>query len=311
MGGFTVRHARQTPVVIAGGAPANLLMILQGQTSPNSTPSAPTPPFPDQMSLAWDAVGGASSYKIYRTAANGSTFSLYDTSASNTYTDLGAIGCVGVTAGSAGPPPVANYVANTYLYKVSAVVSGVETAQSTTQKFQVYKNGVASGWGGDYSFPNPGVNCFIDYNDTVGDPAGCVKFNFTGASFAGFQPYMGNNMTLWNAWSGAFNFLTFDLKPTISGQTWQLNPLRVGDVPIYNTSGGQTAIVINGNLGPVPTNGQWDTYKIALSTMLNDYGSAGTGPPVIQRAIYKFAIQDTTGNASGTFYMRNVFYSAT
>lgn len=304
-----------TPNVPNAGAPTNLYMTLQGQTSPNSTTAPPAPQSPNSLTIVWDISAGASSYNVYR-SVNGGGFTLYATNVlSNIFTDSAATNCVGSTPGSNGPPPVLNYSANTYQYKVTAIVGGVETAQSGTQSFVLYRNGAGpsvsggGGWGGDFSFPNPGINVFVNYNDTVGDTNGCVSFTFNSA-FAGFQPYVGNNANTWNLWSKAFNFLNFDLKPTIVGQTWNINTLRVGDVPIFNNVGGQTSIDVT-TFGPAPVNGTWGTYKAPLTTILHDFGSNGAGPAVDQYAVYKFAIQDSTGNASGQWYMRNVYYSPT
>lgn len=297
-----VTSGLQMPVVSVS-PPISLFMGLQGQVAPNTTPSPPSPSSPNVTGIYWPTVPGAV-YNIYRNAVQ-----IAANWPAPPYLDQTAALSVNGVAGSS--PPY--YLGSRWIYTVTSVINGVESAPSPTQGFLVYDKGQgpsvagAGGWGGDFSFPNPGINCFVDYNNTVGDPNGCVSFSFNSA-FAGFQPYMGNNATLWNMNARAFTKLQFDLKPTIVNQSWQLNPLRVGDVPIYNTSGGQTAIPINGNLGPTPTSGQWDTYVCPLALMLNDFGPSGLGPPVFQPSVYKWAIQDTTGNATGLWYVRRVFY---
>lgn len=246
------------------------------------------------------------SYNVYR-STNGGAYAKIGNTAALSYTDLAATLCVNGTQGAT--PPY--YVANTYLYKITAVdTQGIESPQSESQSFDMYKDGTFN-WAGDYSYPNPPTGITIDYNN-VGQQQGlnaCVKVSVN-SGFAGWQPYSGNLVTLWNMWGGAFNYLYFDLKPAAAGQTWGLNPLRVGDIPIYNSQGQQISFNV-ADYGPAPVAGVWATYKIPLAVMLNDFGPTGAGPATYQHAIYKFAIQDTTGSSSRIWYADNIRYSPT
>ncbi len=281
-----------------GAAPTGLLIALIGQSSSNSTPSPPTPPLPNQQSLIWDSYPGASSFNVYRTAANGSTFSLYDTSATNSYTDLAATLCVSGTAG-AGPE---YYVANVYLYKVSAIVSGVESALSTTQSCIFYANGVQDHTGGDFN-----VSCTSDYANATGSPPGghslCLKNTITGA-FGDWLPWSGNNTTQWNLPVGAYTKLRIDIKAMQSPAALTLRALRVGDVQI-NAQGGGPLDVSLGNYATFVT-GSWVTFIVPLADLLTDWTS---GSAVLQRAFYKTNVSDQTGNTSNIYFIDNFMFT--
>ena len=288
-----------TAVVVGAGsspgAPTNLLMSLIKQNSSNSTPSPPTPPLPNQQRLIWDSYPGASSFNIYRTAANGSTFSLYDTSATNSYTDLAATLCVSGTAG-AGPE---YYVANIYLYKVSAMVSGLESALSATQSCILYANGVQDHIGGDFN-----VSCTSDYANATGAPLGghtlCLKNTIT-AAFGDWLPWVGNNATQWNLPVGAYTKLRIDVKAMQSPAALTLRALRVGDVQIQAQGGGPLDVPL-GNYATF-VNGSWVTFIVPLVDLLTDWTS---GSPVLQRAFYKTNVSEQTGNTGGIYFIDNM-----
>lgn len=279
-------------------APTNLTLTLQGQSTPNSTTSPPTPPQPNSQSLAWDSIPGAT-YNIYRSTLSAiSGFSLYDTAVTNSYTDVAANNCVNGTLGS-GPQ---YYVGNTYWYRVSAVVNGVEGPKSDTQRFVIYQNGTYN-WGGDFTPPNTTVN----YNDTTGGPQGgtadiAVAFTAAGGSFV---PYTGNLATQYNLWAGAFAFLSLDLRPSIVGQSWRMFAQRYSNVSLYDNIGSVYTIDPT-TYGPAPVNGAWATYKIPLSALLSDFSPSGTLGPVQQFAMFEFDIVDNTGNSSGTWFIDNI-----
>lgn len=293
------------PQAGAPSAPTKLLMVLQGQDSPSSTTSAPTPTNPNRIDIAWTA-GAAGDhpidhYEIYR-STDGTTFTPYATSTTTTYSDTNATNAVSGTAGAAAP----YYTATTYFYEVSAVdTANVEGPRSTTQSFVVYSNGTFN-WGGDFDYG--GLQS--DYQDTTGGSNGDakdIKVTVDGA-YGGWLPYSGNLVTQWNMWAGAFGYLELDLKPTISGQKWGMSFVRVGDVPIYDDTGTSPGIDL-ADYGPAPVANTWGHYKIPLQDVLTDYGPAGTGPAVLENAIYKFGLQDKTGNASGTWYIDNVVFT--
>lgn len=301
--GFTPRTVGSAPV--PPSAPSNLQVLLQGQTSANNTPSPPTPTSPNFTKIGWAAASPGSrplgSYNIYR-GVNGGALTLYDNVPSSvlTYSDSNATLSINGTAGS-GPQ---YYTANTYQYKVSAVDNqGLEGPLSTTQKMIVYQNGQMN-WLGDYSF---GVS--VNYNDTTGVPQGGtadIACTIT-TPYGGFLPVSGNLYTQWNMWVGACNYLQMDIKPTQNGQRLQLYCVRVGDVNIYNSSG-QSYNSDFANYGPPLTNGVWGTYRFPLPNILTDYGPSGTFGPAVQYAVYKFAVQDQTGNAGVVFYVDNIMY---
>lgn len=297
---------------LTGGSvagPTGLVMTLQGQTSANNTPSPPTPTSPNSQTLSWNAVTGATAYKIYR-SVNGGAFVLYASPAGTvtTFTDGAATNCVNGTAGATQP----QYAANTYLYKVTAVVSGVESSQSATQSAIFYQNGVRTCNGGDLDFGGMTSN----YNDTTGAPQGGTAdiLNTVTGAFAGWLPYSGNDATQWNMWLGPYNYLYIDLKPSVANQIWNIYFARVGDILIYNSGGGTNVITINASTpyGPAPQLGVWATYKIPLATILKDYGSpAFSGGPVQQNAFYKFAVQDQTGLTNNRWWVDNVIFAPT
>jgi hypothetical protein len=144
----------------------------------------------------------------------------------------------------------------------------------------VYYNGMFD-WPGDYSFvltPN--------YADTTGAPLSGTKDIkvVTNSPYGGWLPYAQN----WSFDSRPYTKLTFALKPTIANQAWQIFFVKVGDVPV-----GITLDVTK--YGPAPVAGKWGVYTIPLA----DLGVLGT-------TIYKFGIQDQSGQAPNTWYIDNV-----
>ncbi len=285
--------------------PTNLLMVLQGKDTANNNTDAGTPQDPNRTVISWTAstvtTYAIASYNVYR-STDGVNYSLYANTTSTTYTDTAATGCVNGTAGSTAP----YYTANTYFYQVTAVdVMGNESVGSGSQAFNVYFNG-AFNWGGDYSFGGVAIN----YSDTAGSPEeGPYDISVAlGGAYGGFQPYAGELTTQWNMWAGAFEYLEFDLKSSVSTQTWAISAHRVGDVPIYDDTGSAAYITIGNGFNTYGTfsAGGWVHYKIPITALWTDYGPTGAGPPVLQNAVYKFAIQDQTGNASGTWYVDNI-----
>lgn len=275
----------------------NLLMDLQGQTSSNSTPSAPTPPFPNQQKIRWDAVSGATGYNIYRSVNGGAFGSVYATSATNSYTDLAATLCVNGTAG-AGPD---FYVPNIYLYKVSATAGVIEGPQSATQSCIYYANGVQEHTGGDF---NNGAT--TDYANTGGSPQGghtlCMLMTTT-AAFGEWIPWAGNLSTQWNLPLGAYNYFQLDVKANQSSSL-QFVPIRVGDVAIQAQGGGQ--IILPSTSYATLVNGSWVTIKIPLSDLMTDWTS---GSGVQQETWYKCGIQSTSGSTGQSFYVDNVTFT--
>jgi hypothetical protein len=295
-----------TPVAAGGGGggsgpfATSLRVILQGQTVPNSTGS--TPPAPtngNYQKLSWAAVAGATLYKVYRTAANGVTFppTPYGTSTTNSFADTAATGCVSGVVGPSGPG-LANYVANRYLYQVTAVVGGVESAPSATQSYDHFTNGVLFGIGGTF---NSGVS--ENDNCTVAPMSGSAKFiriTQTG-SFGFYLPYSGNNFSQWNEYLAGVNYFDFWCRCS-AGVSLGLGFHRAGDVLIYNSSGGAKSVDLSSYATFVANT--WIHYKIPIADILGDYSASGAGPMVIQRAFYKYLFQDHN-NTFGTWDFDN------
>ena len=160
--------------------------------------------------------------------------------------------------------------------------------------FVVYADG-AFNWPGDYSY-----SAKINYRDAAGKPpTGTydLSVSLTG-SWGAWQPYGPS----WNFDLKPFNYLQFDLKPTIAKQQWNCFALMVGDKNIVDTSGNQIAVDIN-KYGPAPQPGVWATYKIPLAAIMTHQG-------VQLKAMYKFDIHDETGLATNVFYVDNVKFTA-
>jgi hypothetical protein len=155
----------------------------------------------------------------------------------------------------------------------------------------VYHDGVFS-WPFDYSWG--GLQ--LEYTDTTGNPlTPPYDIKATGPIFSGWQPASLN----WSFDITGCRYLTFALKPTVANQKWHSEFLYVGDIA--------TGVGVDlelGKYGPVPVSGQWNVYKIPLV----DYFPGG----VVPSSIYKFFIQDTSGNggANNVWYIDNVGFLA-
>lgn len=161
--------------------------------------------------------------------------------------------------------------------------SATATIYST---FWVYNAGKFF-WPGDYSYPYPGKNIFIDYADTAGRPlngAYDISVKQVDGSWGAWQPYA----TADNFATTGYESLRFALKPTVANQTWSCQFLYVGDVPV--------GISVNvTDYGPAPQPGKWAVYTIPLAKL-----------GVARSDIYKFAIQDQTGLEDNLWYVDGV-----
>jgi len=292
--GFWGGQTNVSPSVLA--QVQGLLLDLQGQSSSNSTPSPPTPPLPNQQTIRWSAVSGATGYKIYR-SVNGGSFTAYDTSATTSYTDLAATTCVNGTAGS-GPD---YYVPNSYRYKVAATAGASEGPQSTTQSCIYYANGVQEHTGGDFN-----LNCTTDYANSGGSPQGghtlCMLMTTTGG-FGDWIPWAGNLATQWNLNIADYNYFQMDIKAMQASSSMQLAPIRVGDVAIQAQGGGQ--LLIQTSAYATLINGSWVTVKIPLVDLMTDWTS---GSGVQLHSWYKTNVQDNSGSSGRTYYFDNVMF---
>jgi hypothetical protein len=235
-----------------------------------SVPSAPaelviTGQTASSISLSWSAAAPGSSpiahYKIYRNGA------AYATSSSTKYRDRGATNANSPTLGGVDPVPSLIAANTVYAYAVSAVdTQGNEGPQQANMTFWVYRNGVFN-WAGDFSYPAGSIK--VNYADKSGarEPGrAAIEVSYT-VAHSGFQPYAGNTTTTWDMEGGSFGYISLDLKPTISADSWRIfiiSRLPPGDV--YPWSAVQLS-----DYGPAPVAGQWATYKIPLSALTIGY----------------------------------------
>jgi hypothetical protein len=153
----------------------------------------------------------------------------------------------------------------------------------------VYHDGTFS-WPGDYSYPNPGKNIFIDYRDASGRPlTGAYDISVTerDGAFGAWQPYAPNDSFL----TAGYTSLVFALKPTVADQIWSCQFLYVDDKPVGIS-------VDVGAYGPAAVPGRWGRYVIPLSKL-----------GVANANIYKFAIQDQTGRKNDRWYIDDVGFA--
>jgi hypothetical protein len=152
----------------------------------------------------------------------------------------------------------------------------------------VYADGKLN-WPGSYSWGLVAV-----YNDTTGAPASgaqCMRCDLTG-SFGGWLPYALN----WDFKTTGFNFLEFDLKASVSNQTWDIYGVKVGDV---NYGLPECRVIDHGPTpGQSPPANVWQHYKVPLTLIMNDHD------------LYKFAIQDKTGLTTNHWWGNNVAFTA-
>ena len=248
------------------GTPSSDAVTITGTgvvSSGGSAPSAPgsltmTSQSLNSISLSWSAAApGAASIAHYNIYRNGAA---YATATGTTFTDAAAINANSPNTNIGPTYAKANTI---YAYAVSAVDSaGNEGPQQANMTYWVYYNGVFD-WAGDYSYPAGGIH--INYADTTGAPEeGPYDISVSSSqSAAGFLPFAGKTVTQWDLEAGAFNYLSFDMKPTRSGQDWEiylLSRTAAGDVIPWAMLGSLKGY------GNVPAAvGQWQTYKIPLS----------------------------------------------
>ncbi|HUN91139.1 MAG TPA: Calx-beta domain-containing protein [Burkholderiaceae bacterium] len=248
---FTVQLAHATDASLGTTASARVTILGRALTSKNTGGTGAT------TSTGSSTTGTSTT----GTSTTGSSTTSGTTSTGTTST--------GTTSGTSG---------TTSTGTTSTTSSGSTTASGST--FWVYYNGVFN-WPGDYSYV-----ASIDYKDTSGAPlsgGADIKVSLTGA-YGAWQPYSTN----WSFDSSPYTKLTFALKPTSANDRWQIQFIKVGDIPV-----GISLNVLN--YGPAPVVGQWGVYTIPLA----DLGVLGT-------SIYKFAIQDESGNGGSVFYVDNV-----
>jgi hypothetical protein len=270
------------------------------------------------MSIQWNTVSGATQYKIYR-STNGGTATLLPAGtvtagggATQTFTDTTATSCVGLQPA----PPPRFATATSYAYYVSTVNGAGEGAKSTQFSWSLYATQSSS------TFPIPGTAIFQDltyagtanYGGSIGASGPCMVFTPVG-SFGAWLGVLGNTGCNWNVWSGAFNFLSFDIWVTASN-TFNLSPhVRTpqGDTldSLFNSTGGNVSYNFS-----VSLLNQWVTIKIPMASLRTDYRNStapsgaysGGSTSVLQSSMYKMDFQPQT---SASFGIRNYILTTT
>lgn len=215
-----------------------------------------------QVYDAWGAqstsgTGGSGTYPINRSQTLAST-----TCTACYYIDTGATNAV--QADKSRPGTI-------YDYNVTAIVSGVEGAQSNNIVQWGYRNGFTN-WGkgtngGDeVSFGPPFPNSI--YNSTNGNPQGgpfVLEYQVNG----GFQPACSRPQNpQWQMEVGWAKYLIFDFNPGSAYTGWALNVGVVSGVPEGDVFGLFPQVnAFSGSYGPVPAANTWGTYKIPLATL--------------------------------------------
>ena len=235
-----------------------------------------------QWTLATAGTNPIQSQNIYRTPTTngvvGTRIKLANVSASTTtYTDGTATNSLLNTSFNNGPTVV-------YSYDVTAVDSAGNEGPTQPQMYAwLYYHGKACFLDGDYSIPVNGAN----YKSTaVSVPAGtyCIAVPNTppeGTTY--WQPYtglpgngsgtpitdqtFGTGCPIWAMETGAFNYLTVDIQPQVSGASYRINVIsRLFNSDVFNNA----AFIVGGSsgaYGPATVAGQWGTYKIPLASI--------------------------------------------
>lgn len=162
----------------------------------------------------------------------------------------------------------------------------------------IYQDGVFN-WPGDWS----GSEATINYEDTAGDPGTkdvAVKINEAWGFWLPYCPQVGPSINGYSVPScnvAGYTSITMQLKATIPGQRWSLAIYK------YNISNGvltdDTIVGTVPDLVPYGGNavvGQFVTYTVPLAAM----GAEGL------TTMYKFLLQDQTGQTGQTWYVNNV-----
>jgi hypothetical protein len=271
-------------------------LTLTGQTQNSQTFS---------WTLASAGSNAIASQNIYRTVTtNGVAASqtlLANVSASTTsYTDSAASNSQLNTSFNNGPTVI-------YSYTVAAVDSAGNLGPQQPQMLAWwYYQGKACFLEGDYS------NTTNNYKSTAVSPSGGGTYSIQVTNSGGtsdqsyFQPYsgipgngsgspvtdqtFGQGCPIWAFENGAFNYLTVDIQPTVTGASYKLDVVsRLFSGDIFNnaqvTVGGSS-----GAFGPATVAGVWGTYKIPLT---NPSGFAAG-------ASLQTGLGTLTGSISGT-----------
>lgn len=290
---------------------------------------------PNQQSIGWLSVPGASQYNIYRStttaagtnglytqidsifpAAAATNYSAYVTSCTNAnsgspfdaapgidsvYTDTAATGCVSATDAK-GPSSGIYYGAVTgYTYKVTAVVGGVESMQSTDSIAIFMGGGKWVMCAGIFNLP-PTVT--KSTAAPAASPLGFLNATFMKlghfpATQAFVNPFSGSGCVWGNLNVTGFNFMVVNVYPTAwhNGDMQQSTEID-GDLFIYNTVIESMNVTLN----------QWNTFKFPLSSFLNSTKGSGSTMASAANGVRQTSFYKTTWNNGAALNTDMTFY---
>ena len=331
-----------------GTAPTHVQIILQGQNKQGSNENAVntgnnTYTEPTYQTIGWYGVSGATQYNIYRstttTPGSNGAYSLlasvsastaasnYSTYGSNsTYINgLGShniapgINCVwqDTTSGNAvvingtlGPTSGHYYGPTTgYTYTVTAVVDGVESAQSAPSILPLFLDGTSVFIDGIF---NNASNVTL----SAANPGGALSpFGFTNSVYVTLaadappydaeyiNPYVGSASPQYHVGITGFNYININVYPV---QAWSSTDM------VYNTEVGDDYNMYNPSAMILPATpaGEWTNIKLPLSTfmkMQSGAGGAGSTVGVQQVDYYKTTWGNNNGSSERDFYMEVYF----
>lgn len=304
--------------VVLAGAPTNLIMDLQGQTTQNGSGGVTVnndfiPGSPNFTHMTWTQ-GSTGTFPITQNRIRRRTVpvtaagrgaegvrTVYATVAAATaYSDVSAPNSTGYPAGG-GPN---YYVGQGYGYTVACVDSqGNEGPESATMVAPYFLGGLQVLNGGDFS----GAGMTVVYNNATGPmrPGRTTNVKMTATSaFGDAVVYAGNGSVQWNLNIANYNFINMWVAAGQAGSSLQFAPLRVGDKPINAQGGGQLQI----QSSPYATlqNGVYVNIKIPLSTFMTDWTS---GSGVQLTSWYKTNFQDASSSTGNVYYIGDWYFS--
>lgn len=274
----------------------------QGANQPGENAASYSITAPNSQTIGFKSVAGATAYNIYRSVTTtpgvNSPYTLYASSISaasvasgyasylsnsgswgiapgidSVWQDTAATGCV---SGTVGPTTGYYYGPTTgYTYKVTAVVGGVEGAQSASSIMVFIANGQRimcqdlfnTESQVTWDAPNPGVASPLGF-------ARSTLFEFLtsgGAATPYLNPYTGASCVQWNLSVAGFNYLVLDVYP--------VTPVPP-NVFTYSTEiDGDLFLYAPGVLGyQQPAQNQWTQYKFPLSSFMTPAAGSSTAP---------------------------------
>jgi hypothetical protein len=251
------------------GAATNLQVTKQGDsTNGNVNPTN------NVITIGWTpgaaGTGGATTSQQVWRGVNGGAKAFYATvsAAATSYTDTAATGAYYANnIGEQGnTPPFDNGTGptNVYDYDVYGINAAGMSAPTTDCQFWWYQGGtlLAYSAGADLSGPNT-----ANYSDTsLSPPTGTADIALTLAGANGFlqAPSWSPGTWIYGMEGGAFNYINFKVKPTVSAAQFLLSfhsRGTPGDI-------GPPFITLDiSNYGPTPTSGVWGTYKVPLGPL--------------------------------------------